>query len=121
MKDERVKSFRAALEALIESLDATVRVTRWVGADVVPEPLKESASRLVQRLGTADRLASANFKGSVADVTRVNAMTAAMRRLDTAYVAYRRQLEHKSAEPDAAALALHAELEDVRADTSCWS
>ena len=28
-KDPRIVTFRGALESLIESLDATVRITRW--------------------------------------------------------------------------------------------
>jgi hypothetical protein len=121
MKDERVIFFRKSLEALIESLDATVRVVRWDGADAVPDPLKESASRLLARLGTADRLASAGFKGSVADVARVNAMAGAMRRLDAAYVAYRHQVEVKPAERDGAAMALDAEIDEVKATGHAWA
>lgn len=120
MKDERVAFFRKALEGLLESLDATVRVTRWSGAEVIPDPLQESAGRLVNRLGTADRLATSQFKGSIADVARVNAMTEAMRRLDTAYVAFRHRLEVKPGDSDVAALALHAELDEVKADARSW-
>src|SRR5262245_65240060 len=93
MKDTRVAFFRKTLEGLIESLDATLRLKRWNGAEDVPAPLQESASRLVSCLGTADRLASGSFIGSAADTARVNAMLGAMRRLDAAYVAYRRQVD----------------------------
>jgi hypothetical protein len=113
MKDERVTFFRKALEGLIESLEATVRVTSWTGEEAVPAPLKESASRLVDRLGTADRLASGTFTGSSGDVARVKDMCDAMRRLDAAYVTYRQHLE---AEGGAAGVTLGAELDEVKAD-----
>jgi hypothetical protein len=113
MKDERVTFFRKALEGLIESLEATVRVTAWTGEETVPEPLKESASRLVDRLGTADRLASGAFAGSAVDIARVKSMCDAMRRLDAAYVIYRQKLE---TEKDSAGMNLGAELEEIKAD-----
>src|SRR5690349_6519056 len=117
MKDDRVKSFRKALEGLIESLDATVRVSRWDAAESVPEPLAESAGNLVVRLGAAGRLAAGTFRGSPVDVARVNAICGAMRRLDTAYVAYRKTIPR---EPDAAALARQPELDEVRAEAQRW-
>ena len=115
MKDVRVTTFRNALEGLIESLDATVRVTRWSEAESVPEPLKESASRLITRLGTADRLAAASFSGTVADVARVAAMRSAMRRLDAAYVAYRQRVAGPPSERERAATALGAEIDEAKA------
>jgi hypothetical protein len=118
MKDTRVTFFRKTLEELVESLEATLRVTRWVGPEVVPEPLKESASRLVTRLGTADRLASGVFKGSPSDSARVDAMLGAMRRLDAAYVAYRKRLESTPNDSDGAAAALDIEIGEVKADAS---
>ena len=86
MKDTRVMFFRKTLEELLDSLDAVVRVRRWVGPESVPEPLKEAAGHLLVRLGTAGRVASSTFRGSVADTTRVDVMLGAMRRLDAAYV-----------------------------------
>ena len=116
MKDTRVTFFRKTLEGLIESLDATLRLKRWDSAEDVPAPLAESASRLVSALGTADRLASGTFSGSAADTARVNAMLGAMRRLDAAYVAYRRQLDVTPANGETAASALNAEIDEVKAD-----
>jgi hypothetical protein len=116
MKDARVTTFRKTLEGLIESLDATVRVTRWTGAESVPEPLKESASRLLSRLGAADKLVAGGFMGSPADVARVNAMRGAIRRLDAAYVTHRHALAGTASERDSAASALTAEIEEIRAD-----
>jgi hypothetical protein len=118
MKDVRVAVFRKTLEGLIESLDATVRVNRWAGAETIPEPLKESAAHLVARLGTVDRLANGNFKGSPADTARVNVMIGVMRRLDAAYVVYRQQLERSPQKRDNAAMTLDAEIDEVKADSS---
>ena len=112
--------FRRTLDELIESLDATVRVSRWVGSEEAPAPLHESASRLVARLGTADRLGSAKFSGSVADAARVTAMVSAMRRLDTAYVAFRAQLQSGPSDREVAAVALGAELDEVKA-SAAWA
>ena len=117
MKDARVTTFRKALEDLMESLDATVRVARWNDGESVPDPLKESASRLLARLGTADRLSSASFTGSATDVARVTAMRSAMRRLDAAYVAYRQRLTGAPGEQDRAATALGVEIDEVKAAT----
>ena len=114
MRDARIATFREALEGLIESLDATVRVGRWAETEGVPEPLKESASRLVARLGTAGRLSSASFTGTKADIERVNAMRTAMRRLDEAYVAYRQRVAGPPSERDRAATALGAEHEQIK-------
>ena len=115
MKDDRVRIFRIALQELIESLQATVRVNRWTGDEIVPEPLKESASRLVARLGAVDRLASSTFNGSPADKVRVVAMCSSMRKLDAAYLAYRQRLERAPTEQESAAMALDAEIDEVRA------
>lgn len=116
MKDSRVTFFRNTLESLLESLDATVRVTRWVGPEVIPEPLKETAAHLGTRLGTAGRLASSTFTGSPADAARVEVMLGAMRRLDAAYVAYRQHLDRPAAERETAAMTLTAEIAEVSGD-----
>jgi hypothetical protein len=117
MKDARVAVFRDALKGLIESLDATVRVTRWSDVEAVPGPLKESAARLTTRLGAAGRLASSKFSGSVADTARVNTMLGALRRLDAAYVAYHQRRAGSESERHAAAAALDAEIDEVRAES----
>jgi hypothetical protein len=117
MKDTRVAFFRKTLESLLESLDATVRVTRWEGPDGVPEPLKETAGHLVTRLGTAHRLASSAFTGSPTDAARVQVMLGAMRRLDAAYVAYRQRADRPAAERETAAMALDAEIAEVSSDS----
>jgi hypothetical protein len=117
MKDERVKVFRRALQELIESLDAMVRVRRWAGPEAAPEPLQESASRLLGRLGTAGRLAAGTFNGSPADALQVEAMCSAMRRLDAAYVAYR---QAQNGDHEASAMTLNGHIEDVTAEAARW-
>lgn len=118
MNDSRIDVFRAALDALIGSLDAVIRIECWSGPESVPEPLLESARQIVTRLGAANRLAGGRFAGSIADSTRVAAIASAVRRLDAAYVTYVtycRGHEGSAAARDLAARALEAELVDVRA------
>jgi hypothetical protein len=115
MKDQRLKVFRAALDEVTESLDAFVRVARWVDPESPPEPLRSAVSKLVERLGTADRVASGTFVGSPADMSRVSAMCTTMKRLDGAYVAYRRRLESKSELPVDAAATLEQDIAEATA------
>lgn len=117
MKDKRVMVFRKSLEELVESLEATLRLARWDGAEIVPEPLRESASKLVARLGVADRMAAGVFKGNIADVARVKSMTDAMRRLETAYVSYRKKVEGPPNDSGKAREELIATLDQVKADS----
>jgi hypothetical protein len=121
MKDQRIPFIRKTLDSLIESLEATLRVRRWSGAESVPEPLKLSADRLLDRLGAADRLAASAFRGTPADMTRVEAMLAAMKRLDAAYVAYRSRIEKAPGEKDEAAIALDEAIGEVKAGASSWA
>jgi hypothetical protein len=93
MKDQRLTVFRGALEGLIESLNAAVRVDRWSDEEPPPEPLRIAASKLLERLGTAGRLASGTFSGSPADMNTVSLIAAKMKRLDAAYVTYRKSIE----------------------------
>ena len=114
MRDQRLQVFRAALDGLTESLDALVRVARWSDpAEAPPEPLVVAASKLSERLGVADRLSSATFVGTPTDTTKVNAMCTTMKRLDVAYVAYRKRLERAPAETGSAAAALESDIADA--------
>jgi hypothetical protein len=113
MKDQRLKVFRASLDALIESLDALVRVTRWPDAEPPPEPLRVAVAKLNERLGSADRLASGAFSGSPQDTERVKGMCATMKRLDAAYVAYRKRLESKPQQAVDAAAALETDIAEA--------
>src|SRR5678815_1232373 len=76
MKDHRLKVFFVFLDALMESLEALVRVSRWTDPEAPPEPLRAAVAKLPERLGSADRLASGSFVGSTADTSKVNAMCA---------------------------------------------
>ena len=120
MKDQRLKVFRGALDGLVESLDALVRVSRWSEPDAPPEPLRSAASKLLDRLGTAGRLSSGTFVGTAADTLRVNAMFATMKRLDAAYVGYRKRVETAPGAPGAAEATLEAEIAEATASAAEW-
>jgi hypothetical protein len=120
MKDQRIPFIRKTLDSVLESLEATLRVKRWTGNDL-PEPLKRAADRLLERLGTADRLGSSAFRGSPSDMSRVTAMLGAMKRLDTAYVAYRARVEKTPVDKDAAAEALDEEIIQVKSGMEAWA
>jgi hypothetical protein len=121
MKDSRIAFFRSALDGLIESLDATLRLTRWVEEEGSPQSLRDSAALLVSRLGTADRLGASTFMGSPRDIVRVKAMCDAMRRLDVAYVAYHRQVGAAPGERQVAATTLESVMDKVRAEACAWA
>ncbi len=87
--DPRIVTFRGALESLIESLDATVRIARWEAeGEPIPEPLRQSAAQLQDRLGSANRLAAGRFVGAPAVVAKSAAIGEAIQGLDAALVAY---------------------------------
>ena len=113
MKDQRIKVFSAAVDALTESLDALVRVSRWTGAEPPPEELSAAVSKLVDRLGVASRLVSNPFQGTPADMRKVSAMCGAMKRLDAAYVAYRKQVASTPDHVVDAAAALEFEMSEA--------
>ncbi len=120
MKDQRLKVFQGAIESLIESLDALVRVARWSGAEPPPEPLRSAVAKLVDRLGTAGRLSSGSFAGTPTDSNKVNAMCAAMKKLDVAYVAYRKRIESTPEQIVDAAAALEVEIGEATATSASW-
>jgi hypothetical protein len=115
MRDQRLKVFRATLNALTESLEALVRVTRWTDREAPPEPLRTAVGKLTERLGSADRLASGAFIGSRADTIKVNAICATMKRLDAAYAAYRTRVDAKPDHAADAAQALETEIAEATA------
>ncbi len=121
MKDQRVTYLRGVLESLLESLDATVRIARWSGTESVPEPLEKSASQLLDRLGTANRLASGRFVGSPVVVSLMTTISGAIQRLDLAFVQYRRKMEGSQTSKDEAANALDAEIGAVKQDAHRWA
>lgn len=121
MNDQRVMAFRKVLNALVESLDATARVARWSGPDEIPAPLKTTAAKLLDHLGSANRFASDRYSGSPPVLACMNAMSAATKTLDRAYVEYRRHLEGPKEELDRAALALEQEIAGVKATSDQWN
>ena len=121
MKDQRVAAFRKLLNSLVESLDATARITRWRPSEAVPEPLRESAAKLVERLGTANRLASDRYTGPPPVVACLDAMVGATKRLDAAYAEFSRLMAEGSAHRLEAAIALDHEISGVKAESSSWS
>jgi hypothetical protein len=114
MRDQRLKVFRAALDGLLESLEALVRVARWSDAtEAPPEPLRAAASKLTERLGVADRLTSSSFVGTPDDTVKVNSMCATMKRLDGAYVAYRKRVESEPGDTRGATTALESDIAEA--------
>jgi hypothetical protein len=121
MNDQRVAAFRRALTSLMESLDATVRVARWSGSDPIPAPLEQSAAKLLDHLGSANRFAADRYLGSPPVVLCMTAMSSATKVLDAAYVEYRRHLSGSSEERERAAMALDHEIDTVKSTSAQWS
>jgi hypothetical protein len=121
VNDQRVAAFRKALNSLLESLDATVRVARWSGPEPIPAPLETTASKLLDHLGSANRFAADRYSGAPPVVACMTAMSAATKALDRAYVEYRRHLEDGKEDRDRAALALENEIGGVKATSDQWS
>jgi hypothetical protein len=121
-KDPRIVTFRGALESLIESLDATVRIARWQGSEgePIPEPLARSAAHLQDRLGSATRLAAGRFVGAPAVVNTSDAIKEAVQELYAAFVAYRKGLDGAASDRDEAAIALDAVVGRVKLDAHRW-
>ena len=121
-KDPRIVTFRGALESLIESLDATVRIARWQAGDgePIPEPLRRSAEQLQDRLGSATRLAAGRFIGAAAVVNTSNAIKEAIKELDAGFVAYRKRLEGASSDRDEAAIVLDGVVGRVKLEAHRW-
>jgi hypothetical protein len=113
---------RGALESLLESLDAAVRLARWPkgGGEPVPEALERSAIQLQSHLGSASRLAAGKFAGTPVIVSKSDAIKEAVRDLDAALVAYRRRLEATPKEREEAALELDAVVGRVKRDAHRW-
>ena len=122
-KDPRIVTFRGALESLIESLDATVRIARWQGgveAEPIPEPLQRSAGRLQESLGSATRLAAGKFVGAPAVVVTSDAIREAVNELEGAFLAYRKRVDGVAGDRDEAAIALDAVVGRVKLDAHRW-
>ncbi len=115
MKDTRVAAFRSALDSLVASLDATVRIARWTDApDAIPAPLKKDADRIDERLRAAVTLAETKVVAAPPVMTRITAMAESIKGLDAAYASYRAEI---AARPEAmrdAALTLEAAIGDAK-------
>jgi hypothetical protein len=120
MNDQRVAAFRKALTALVESLDATVRVARWPGPEAVPAPLQTSAAKLLDHLGSANRFAADRYVGAPPVVACMSAMSTTTKALDAAYVEYRRHLAGSTEELARAAAALDHEVDAAKATSAKW-
>lgn len=120
MKDHRLQVFRAAVDGLIESLEAVIRLSRWDDGEPRPKPLVDSAAKLLDRLGAADRLSSSRFNGSATEVKKVSAACLVLKRLDAAYLAYRQQIDGGIAGTADAVAALETELANASAGSAAW-
>ena len=117
--DPRIATFRGALESLIESLDATLRIARWeAGGEAIPDPLRQSAAQLQSRLGSANRLAAGRFVGAPAVVATSDAIKEAVRDLDAAFVAYRKRAD--GGQRDEAVIELDGEVGRIKLDAHRW-
>ena len=85
MNDRRVTAIRNALEALVESINATTRIARWDISDPVPDSLRLAASQLEGNLKLANELARGNVSGTPAIVHRLSVTSSAVLRLTAAY------------------------------------
>jgi len=120
MRDQRVPLIRRALDGLLDSLEATLRMSGWAGPEEVPEPLRASAGRLIERLGFADRFAGISVRDE-RDAKSVEAMRTAIRRLDAAYVAFHQAVERAPASGALAGAALQQEIDNVKEGNDAWA
>ena len=85
MNDRRVTAIRNALEALVESIDASLRIAKWDISDPLPDSLRLAATQLEANLKLATELARGNVSGAPAIVHRLTVTSAAVQRLAAAY------------------------------------
>lgn len=114
MNDRRVAAIRNALEALIESIDATTRIARWDSTDPVPASLGQSAAKLESNLVAAERLAQGNISGTPAVTAHLMTMSAAIRRLSLAYEQFKTRCTEHPEEKAEALQALDFEVDEVK-------
>ena len=75
---------------------------------------------LLERLGSANRLASAKFVGAPAFVVTSTAIGEAIQALDQAYADYRKSSARGPAALEEAAVALDAEIGRIKLDAGKW-
>ncbi len=85
MNDRRVSEIRKALEAFIESVDATSRLARWGQEDPIPDSLRLAAAEAAAAMRAAVKLTVDKPFGTPAIVHRLSASTGAIRTLAAAY------------------------------------
>ena len=96
-----------------------MRIARWEGAgEPIPEPLRQSAAQLQDRLGSANRLAAGRFVGAPAVVATSDAIRAAVHSLDAAFVAYRKRAD--GGQRDEAVIELDGEVGRIKLDAHRW-
>jgi hypothetical protein len=114
MNDRRVAAMRSALEALIESIDATTRIARWDSSDPIPASLGQSAAKLETNLASAKKLAQGNISGTPAVTAHLMTMTAAIRRLCLACEQFQTRCSEHPEEKVEALQALDFEVDEVK-------
>lgn len=97
-----------------------MRLARWKEGEAKPEALERSAALLLERLGSANRLAAAKFVGAPAFVVTSTAIGEAIQALDRAYVEYRRACARGPSAIEEAAVVLDAEIGRIRLDAEKW-
>ena len=106
------------LARALEVREAVIRLERWPDGEPKPAPLVLSAGKLQDRLGTAERLSSARFHGTPAELDKVGTMCVVLKGLDEAYVTYRQQLDSPGSEDmGEAVVALEAKVAALAAET----
>lgn len=115
MRDRRPVTIRRALDALLEAVEASVRIHRWSEAEEIPAPLVRAAKEIAERRSAAEQATSMSFDGSPADAKRVAMMIDAMKRLEAAYAAWRTAADAPDGDPGGAgALLLIDEIDRVK-------
>ena len=84
MNDRRVNAIRNALEAFVESVDATSRIERWGHLDPVPDSLRHAAAQLQARQEAANHLTVDTASGAPAIVHRLSVLSSASKHLSAA-------------------------------------
>src|SRR5512145_2122410 len=120
MNDRRVSAHRDALEALMDSVSATLRIERWDDADSVPESLQQRARLLEERLATATKLVATTYTGSPLVVSRLNGLSAAIQRLARACADFRDRMSRDPKQSEVALEVLNFEFDEVRSGSDRW-
>jgi hypothetical protein len=85
MNDRRVTAIRNALEAFVESVNATSRIARWGQLEPVPDSLRQAAGEVEANKKAANVLTVDKAFGAPAIVHRLAVSSSAIRNLSAAY------------------------------------